>query len=82
METEITCTRCGSHSGYLAHESRNRHEKKKQTREKDTRIIASKRVVRNMEERNVSTKGRSPKQGLTSAADITMMHPNGRGALT
>ena len=28
------------------------------------------RVVRNLEERNVGTKGKSPKQGLTSAKDL------------
>ena len=34
----------------------------KEEEEADTRII-----VRNLEERNVGTKGKSPKQGLTSA---------------
>ena len=30
------------------------------------------RVVTNLEERNVGTKGKSPKQGLTSAKDLTI----------
>ena len=35
----------------------------------------SKRIVRNLEERNVGTKGKSPKQGLTSAEDLTIELP-------
>ena len=38
----------------------------------------SKRVVRNLEEKNVDTKGNSAKQDLTSAEDITMGLPEGR----
>ena len=38
----------------------------------------SKIVVRNMEERNTSSKRKSPKQGLTSAKDLTIMLPEGR----
>ena len=34
----------------------------------DTRIIE--RVVTNLKERNAGTKGKSPKQGLTSAKDL------------
>ena len=49
----------------------------KQEEEADTRIIA-KGIVRNMEERNVGTKGKSPKQGLTSAEDLTIDLPEGR----
>ena len=37
-----------------------------------------KRVVRNLEKRNVGTKGKCPKQGLTSAKNITMELPEGR----
>ena len=36
-----------------------------------------KRVVRNLEERNVGTKGKSFKQGLISAKDLTMELPEG-----
>ena len=36
------------------------------------------RVVRNLEERNVGTKGKSPKQGLTSANDLTIELPEER----
>ena len=38
----------------------------------------SKGVVRNLEVRNMRTEKKSPKQGLTSAADLTMMLPKGR----
>ena len=38
--------------------------------EVDTRN--SKRVVKNLKERNVDTKKKSPKQGLTSAEDLTI----------
>ena len=38
----------------------------------------SKRGVTNMEKRNVDTKAESPKQGLTSAKDITIELPEGR----
>ena len=33
------------------------------------------RVVRNLEERNVGTKGKSPKQNLASAKDLTIELP-------
>ena len=36
----------------------------------------SKRVVRNLEERNVGMKGKSPKQGLTSTKDLATELPN------
>ena len=36
------------------------------------------RVVRNLEERNVGTMGKSPKQGLTSAIDLPMELSEGR----
>ena len=35
------------------------------------------RVVRNLEERNVDTKGKSPKQGLINAKDLTIELPEG-----
>ena len=34
-------------------------------------------VVRNLEERNVGTKGKCPKQGLISAKDLTVQLPEG-----
>ena len=37
----------------------------------------SNKVVRNLEERNVGTKGKSPKQDLISAKDITIQLPEG-----
>ena len=39
-----------------------------------------KRVVRNIEERNVGTKGKNPKQGLTSAKDLTIELSEGRAS--
>ena len=50
--------------------------------EEDTRVINSKRVLRNLEERNVSTTKKSPKQGLTSAEDLTVMFLEGRDSPT
>ena len=61
----IPCTRCVSHTGYLAHG--NNKGKIKGSRHQDN----SKRV-RNRDERNVGTKGKSPKQGLTSAKVSTL----------
>ena len=37
----------------------------------------SERVVRNMEGRNVGTKGKNPKQDLTSAKNLTIELPEG-----
>ena len=37
----------------------------------------SKRGVKNLEEKNVGTKGKSPKQGLTKATDLTIELPEG-----
>ena len=63
-------TKCVSHTGYLAHgnskdevRGRNRHE------------YNSKSTVRNMEERKVDTKGKSPKQGLAIVEDLTIELP-------
>ena len=39
--------------------------------EEDLRIASSKRGVRNMEGRNSRTKGKGPKQGLTSAEQLS-----------
>ena len=44
----------------------------------DSKGEASKRVVKNMEEINVGTKEKSPKQGLTSAEDLTIEFFDGR----
>ena len=40
------------------------------------------KVVGNLEEKNVGTKGKSPKQGLTSAEVLTTMLPGVRGPPT
>ena len=48
----------------------------KQEAEADTRVIVE--VVKKMEEKNVGTKGKSFKQGLTSANDRTIELPEGR----
>ena len=39
------------------------------------------RVVRNLEERSVGAKGKSPKQGLTSTKDLTIELPEGDNRL-
>ena len=52
----------------------------KQEEETDTRVMQQS-IVRNMEERNVGTKGKSPKQDLTSAKYLTIELPY-RDALT
>ena len=45
--------------------------------EEETDKNNSKKVVRNLEERNVGMKGKSPKQDLTSAKDLTIEHLEG-----
>ena len=67
--TGIPCTRCVSHTGYLAYGN-----SKDEARE----ISRHKNNVRNPEERNVGTKVKSPKQDLTSAKDLTVELPEGR----
>ena len=58
---------CVSQVGYLAHGNR-KSEARVRNRHKNNN---SKRVVINMEERTMGNKGKSPKQGLTSAGDQT-----------
>ena len=60
------------HTVYLAHEN-SKGEGTGRSRHKN---IA--RGVRNLEERNTGTKGKSLKQGLTSAKDLTIELPEGR----
>ena len=48
----------------------------KQVEQTDTRI------VKNMEERNVGTERKSPKQGLTSAEDLKETSPSPLAVLT
>ena len=57
--TGIPCTRCVSHTGYLAH-GNGEGEIRGSERHQDN----SKSVVSSLEERNVSTKGNTLKQGL------------------
>ena len=54
--------------GYLAH-GNSKGEEIKRSRHK------SDRVVRNLEKRNVGTKGKSPKQGLTNTKDLAIELP-------
>ena len=61
---------CASHTGYLA-----RGNSKDEERGKNRHKNNSKRVVRNLKERNVGTKGKSPTQVLTSAENLTMELP-------
>ena len=49
----------------------------KQEEETDTRIMQES-IVRNMEERNVGTKGKCPKQGIASAKDLIIELVEGR----
>ena len=61
--------RCVSHTGYLAHEN-----SKGEIRGKSRYENNSKRVLRNMEERNEGAKReKCLKQNLTSAKDLTIM---------
>ena len=55
---------CVSHTGYLAHGN-----SKSEARRRN-RHMNNARVVRNLEEMNVGTKGKSPKQGLISSKDL------------
>ena len=69
--------RGASNTGYLAYEN-----SKGDTRGRHRYQTNSKGVVRNMKERYVGTKGNSPKQGLTSAKDLTVQLPEGRESPT
>ena len=59
--------RCVSHTGYFAH-GNNKGRTRGRTRYQNN----STRVVRNIEEKDVGTKGKSPKQDLTSAEDLAL----------
>ena len=52
-------------------------DSKGEARERSRHKNNSKRVVKNMDERKVVTKGKSLKQDLTSAADLTIELPEG-----
>ena len=58
---------CVSHTVYLAHRN-----SKSEVRGRSRRKRNSNRVVRNLEERDVGTKGKRPKQGLVSAKDTSI----------
>ena len=64
--------RCVSHTGYIAHGIA-RVKQKEGARHQNN----NKRVARYLEERNASTRRESPKQGLTSTEDLTIMLPEG-----
>ena len=53
-------------------------EKQSEARRRNKHKNNRKRVVRNLKERNVGTKWKSPKQSLTSARDLTIELPEGR----
>ena len=55
------------HTVYLAHGNSNG-----EIRERSRHQTESKIVVRNLEERNVGTKEKSPRQGPTSAIDLLL----------
>ena len=75
--TGISCTRCVSHTGYLQNENGN-GEKRGRIRHQNN----SKSVVKNLEERNVSSKKICPKQSQTSAKDLTIIHTEGHDSPT
>ena len=62
-----------SHTGYLAH-GNSKGEARRRSRHENN----SKGGVTDIEERNVGTKGKSPKQGPTSAKDLTIELPKVR----
>ena len=66
--------RCVSHTGYLAQEN-----SKGEIRGRSRNQNNSKRVVWNMEARNVGTiRVKRPKQDLTRVKDLTIEPPEGR----
>ena len=72
--TGIPCTRCVSHTVYLTL-GNSKGKARSRSRHKNN----SKSVVRNMEESG-HYKGKCPKQGLTSAKDLTKKLPDGRAS--
>ena len=60
-----------THTGFLAHGN-----SKGDTRGRSKPQNSIKRAVRNLEERNVVTKGKSNKEGLTSAEVLTNLTPH------
>ena len=64
---------CVFHTGFLAH-GNSKGEARGRSRHQNN----SRRVVRNLEKMNVGTKEKSPKQGLTSAKDLTIELPERR----
>ena len=62
---------CVSHTGYLTHGN-----SKGEADTNDSKRV----VVRNLEERNMGLKKKSPKQGQTSAKDLTIELSEGRGS--
>ena len=86
MGNRVPCTRCVSYTRYLAH-GNSKGEARGRNRHKSN----SKIVLRNMEERIMETKGKSPKQdltiennnqGLTSTEDLSIELPEGRDSPT
>ena len=72
QETGIRCTRCASHTGYLAHLNKKGEAKRRRSRHNNN----GRRIVRNLEERNVGTKRKSPKiRRLTSTEELTIKLP-------
>ena len=67
--------KCVFHTGFFVHGN-----SKGETRERCRYPNNSKRVIRNLEERNVGTKGKSPND-VTSAEVLTMELPEGRESL-
>ena len=68
----LPCTRCVTHTVYLAHGNSNGEARGRSIHKNNARVVI------NLEERNVGTKRKSPKQDLTSAKDLTIELPEGR----
>ena len=57
---------CVSHTGFLSHENSKCEERERHRHQKN-------KILGILEERNVVTMRKSPKQGLTNAEDLTVM---------
>ena len=69
-ERDISCTRCVSHTGYLAHRNG-----KSETRGRSRYEYDNRRLERNLEEKNLGKKGKRPTQVPINAKVLTVMLP-------
>ena len=71
IETWIPYTRCVPHAVYFTH-GNSKGEARRTSRHKNNT-----RVIRNLEEKNVGTRGKSSRQDPTSAKNLTIELPEG-----